>query len=207
MSKWLTSLLCMMVCLALVTPAHAVSLGLPQLVLRDLNQRDSHSEFIDRISTVQKEPQATAAAAPVPPAVQPVKVEQTQVSRSINADVRQVLTTALSLQGRAYRLGGNGPNAFDCSGYTTYVFKQHGISLPRTADSQIKVGVPVSKDQLIAGDLVFFGYYGSRDIRHVGIYLGDGTFIHSSSNRGVIITSLSSDYYVKNYKGSARVIR
>lgn len=204
MFKWLTSLLCLAVCLSLATPAHAVALGLPQLLLKDLNQRDTHSEFIANISNAQKAPQAVAAVGPAP---QTVKTEQTQVSRSVSADVRQLMATALSLQGKPYRTGGNGPNVFDCSGYTTYVFKQHGISLPRTADSQIGVGVPVSKGQLIAGDLVFFGYYGSRDIRHVGISLGDGTFIHSSSNKGVIISSLSSDYYAKNYKGAARVIR
>lgn len=209
MLKWLTSLICIMVCLSIATPAHAVAMGLPQLVLRDLNHRDTHKEFITIISTAKQEaPPAVAAVKPVPTAAKPVKTEQTQVNRGINSDVRQVLTTALSLMDKPYVIGGNGPNTFDCSGYTTYVYKQHGISLPRTADAQIKVGVPVSKDQLIAGDLVFFGYYNSRDVRHVGIYLGDGTFIHaSSSNNRVIITSLSSNYFVTNYKGATRLIR
>ena len=208
MLKWLTSLICIMVCLSMATPAHAVAMGLPQLVLRDLNHRDTHREFITKISTAKQEAtQVVAAVKPVPPVAQPVKTEQTQVSRSDNPDVRQVLATALSKLGKAYVYGGNGPNGFDCSGFTTYVFKQHNISMPRTADGQIMVGVPVSKDQLIAGDLVFFGYYNSQDVRHVGIYMGDGTFIHSSSNKGVIITNLSADYYVNNYKGATRVIR
>lgn len=197
-----------MVCLSLATPAHAIALGLPQLVIRDLNQRDNHKVFITKISDVtQASSQAVTAVNPVPPAVQPVITKQTQVSRSENPDARQVLATAISQLGKAYVYGGNGPNGFDCSGFTTYVFKQYNISLPRTADGQMRVGTSVSKDQLIAGDLVFFGYYNSRDVRHVGIYMGDGTFIHSSSNKGVIITSLSSNYYVTNYKGATRVIR
>ena len=131
----------------------------------------------------------------------------TQVSRSGSTDVRQVLATAVSQIGKPYVYGGNGPNGYDCSGFTSYVFKQHGINLPRTADGQMTVGTRVKKDQLVEGDLVFFGYYGSNTVQHVGIYLGDGTFVHSSSNNGIIITSLSQSYYVTNYKGATRVLR
>jgi len=122
-------------------------------------------------------------------------------------DVRLVLKTASDLLGKSYSYGASGPNSFDCSGFTMSVYQKHGVNLPHNAAAQFNAGAKVSRGDLLAGDLVFFGYYGSIGINHVGIYTGDGMFIHSSTNQGVIKTSMDSAYYVSNYKGAVRVLR
>ena len=89
--------------------------------------------------------------------------------------------------------GGRSPKGFDCSGLTSYVFEKNGITLPRTATPQYAMGTKVAKSDLQVGDLVFFG--GKR-IEHVGIYVGDGNFIHSPSpGKSVRIETLMSGYY------------
>ena len=90
-----------------------------------------------------------------------------------------------------------------CSGYTQYVFKGSGISLPRVAADQYKAGSAVKKDQLQSGDLVFFSTTG-KGVSHVGIYIGEGRFV-DASNSGVGISSLSSAYYASRYLGARRV--
>jgi len=129
-------------------------------------------------------------------------------SRSENGDVRLVLKTASDLLGSSYVYGASGPRSFDCSGFTMYVYKKVGITLPHMASSQFNYGKKVARGDLAQGDLVFFSYYGQSGIDHVGIYAGDGMFIHASStNKGVITTSMNSSYYVKNYKGAVRILR
>jgi len=122
-------------------------------------------------------------------------------------DVRLVLKTASDLLGKSYIYGASGPNSFDCSGFTMYVYQKHGVNLPHNAAAQFGFGAKVARGDLVAGDLVFFGYYGSAGINHVGIYTGEGKFIHSSTKQGVIITALDSAYYASNYKGAVRVLR
>jgi cell wall-associated NlpC family hydrolase len=93
----------------------------------------------------------------------------------------------------------------DCSGLTTYIFSKSGIKLPRTSIEQSKIGERVQKEDLQPGDLLFFvtGRNSSR-INHVGVYIGDGKFIHSSSyNKRVVVTSLKS--YGSGYAGARRV--
>lgn len=105
---------------------------------------------------------------------------------------------AYNFMGRPYQWGGNGPNSFDCSGFTSYVFAHFGISLPRTAASQQGVGTAVSRDNLQPGDLVFFG----SPAHHVGIYVGDGCYIHAPRTGDVIkISPLSRT----DYSGARRI--
>ncbi|WP_027718747.1 C40 family peptidase [Desulfovirgula thermocuniculi] len=130
-----------------------------------------------------------------------------QVSRGSLPDARLVLAKAASLLGSPYAYGGSGPYTFDCSGFTRYVFGQVGIDLPHNAAAQAGLGIPVSMDQLAPGDLVFFSYYGRPGIEHVGIYVGDGQFIHASSRAGVKYSSLYEPYYAANYKGARRILR
>ena len=128
------------------------------------------------------------------------------ISRGSSYISRRIISTSLQYQGVPYVFGGTSPiYGFDCSGFVQYVFAQAGISLPRTADAQYEVGTPVSVTDLIPGDAVFFTTY-TYGASHVGIYIGDGDFIHASSSRGVTISSLASSYYSTHYIGARRML-
>ena len=115
-----------------------------------------------------------------------------------------VVETAKKYIGYSYKYGASGPTSFDCSGFTSYIFKQHGISLNRTAAGQYSNGVAVSRANLQPGDLVMFGKSG---INHVAIYIGGGQIIHASTpSTGVRIDSLSTGYYNNNYVGARRIL-
>lgn len=118
----------------------------------------------------------------------------------------QIISTAKRYIGVPYVWGGSSPSGFDCSGFTQYVFKQHGITIPRTTTEQYKLGSYVSKSNLLPGDLVFLQNTYREGISHVGIYVGDGKMIHASSSKGVVISDLSTSYYVKHYYGARRVL-
>ena len=128
-----------------------------------------------------------------------------EISRGSNYISRRVVQTSLQYIGVPYVFGGTTPSGFDCSGFVRYVFANAGISLPRTADVQYEMGYPVSTGELIPGDLVFFSTY-EYGPSHVGIYLGDGSFINASSSRGVAIDSLYSSYWGSCYIGARRVM-
>lgn len=125
-------------------------------------------------------------------------------SSSSKADA--IITTAKKYIGVPYVWGGTTPSGFDCSGFVQYVFKAHGISLNRTCVTQYKHGTYVSKSNLKPGDLVFFQNTYKSGISHVGIYVGNGQFIHASSSKGIVISNLSSSYYMSHYYGARRVL-
>ena len=131
--------------------------------------------------------------------------EMPQVSRSFNSVSRRIIANSMNYIGVPYVFGGTSPSGFDCSGYVRYVFASAGIYLPRTADAQYEIGMPVSRGELIPGDLVFFSTY-DYGASHVGIYLGDGSFINASSSRGVAIDSLYSGYWGSCYIGARRIL-
>lgn len=111
---------------------------------------------------------------------------------------------AKSLVGKPYSYGSTGPNSFDCSGFVFYVFKNFGINLPRTSQAQAYVGKRVSKSELKPGDLVFSNTYSS--LSHVGVYIGDGQFVHAAnSGTGVTVSGVSDSYYGPRYAWSVRV--
>ncbi|QXM05738.1 C40 family peptidase [Crassaminicella indica] len=119
----------------------------------------------------------------------------------------KVATIANAQLGKKYVYGASGPNTFDCSGFTSYVYRKIGIKLPRTSRGQATVGQKVSKSDLRIGDLVFFDTNGSNNgkISHVGIYIGNGKFIHASSGRKrILITDLNNDSYYKRAYVKAR---
>lgn len=119
---------------------------------------------------------------------------------------QSIVEFAKTLLGKPYVYGASGPNAFDCSGFTSYVFAANGISLPRCSCDQSGVGETVSINELIPGDLVFFATGSSGSVSHVGIYIGDGNIIHAATGQGKIsINSLSQSYYASRFKWAKRV--
>lgn len=116
-----------------------------------------------------------------------------------------VVATANQYIGSRYIYGGTAPSGFDCSGFTSYVYKKYGVSLSRTAAGQYSNGVAVSKGELQPGDLVMFGKSG---INHVGIYIGGGKMIHAANpSRGVTTDTINSGYYGTNYVGARRILQ
>ena len=108
--------------------------------------------------------------------------------------------------GCKYVYGGNGPNSFDCSGFTKYIYKQFGVTLNRSSKDQVNNGVAVSKSNLQQGDLVFFSTNGVYPT-HVGIYIGDGNIVHASTAKdGVKISSLNTSYYTTNSFAARRIV-
>ena len=127
--------------------------------------------------------------------------------------VIDLLDEAKSHLGKAYRSGGKGPNAFDCSGFAGYVYKQFGFSLGASSRDQFNDGVSVELNELKPGDLVFFKGRNSNSERigHVGIVVtadneeGKFTFIHASTSGGIKYDS-NAGYYGKRYVGAKRII-
>lgn len=122
--------------------------------------------------------------------------------KNYDEDIReQIVKTALNYLGTPYIRGGNSEDGFDCSGFVQTVFRMNGIELPRSSIEQYKKGDPI-KDNLKRGDLVFFKING-RSVSHVGIYVGDGKFIHAPRiNQKVRIEPLDLPYYQKRYVGA-----
>jgi len=119
--------------------------------------------------------------------------------------VSSLLTSALALRGTPYRMGGTDPSGFDCSGFVRFVFAQVGHQLPREVQAQFKTGRPIPRDQIQAGDLVFFETV-SKGASHVGIALGNDEFVHAPSSRGVVRTErYTLEYWAKRWVGARRV--
>jgi peptidoglycan DL-endopeptidase LytE len=127
-----------------------------------------------------------------------------------NNDERYMLVkVAKGFMGAPYKYGGESVRGLDCSAFVKKIYDIFDVQLPRSAREQFQVGYKITKDQLAVGDLVFFNT--KRYVKyptHVGIYIGDDNFIHSSSNRnklGVKVDALSSDFYSKTFIGATRV--
>jgi cell wall-associated NlpC family hydrolase len=139
-----------------------------------------------------------------------VSPDSTRESVTAVAAVEQIAATASRYVGTRYRLGGTTPRAFDCSGFVRYVFRRHGVELPRTAREQSVVGhlIVVGLDSLRVGDLLFFRTPRGR-ASHVAIYLGDGKIIHASSgSRRVRYDDLASQrgrWFAEHLSGVRRV--
>ena len=118
--------------------------------------------------------------------------------------------TITELQGRHYVWAEEGPECFDCSGYTYYAFGKMGIEIPRVARDQIKEGRSIKMSDLQFGDLIFFDTTKRKTgkISHVGIYLGDGKFTHASTTDYKITVSdlFENEYYKKRYRGAKRYL-
>ena len=119
-----------------------------------------------------------------------------------------VVDFAMQYLGVPYAYGGTSGSGFDCSGFTMYVYSNFGVSLAHGATPQLNNGTAVSQSELQPGDLVFFfgTYNTSSAASHVGIYVGGNQFIHASTSRGVIISSLGESYYANRYLTARRVL-
>ena len=150
--------------------------------------------------------EAGIPAGTVPPPGRPGNPPVSGLPAGANTDGYALSSTALSLRGAPYRNGGVDPaNGFDCSGFVRYVYQQHGVPMPRAVKEQFQVGKSVSRDQLEAGDLVFFSTV-APGASHVGIMIGGNQFIHAPSERGVVrVESLGSQYWASRYVGAKRV--
>ncbi|MFB3854153.1 MAG: C40 family peptidase [Vicinamibacterales bacterium] len=117
-----------------------------------------------------------------------------------------IVATAMSLLGTPYRFGGRSPEAFDCSGLVYYVFSRHGIELPSGVREQWKVGERVVRDEITAGDLVFFVTAG-RSVSHVGIAVDSRTFIHAPNSNSVVRADrMDRGYWGARLAGARRVL-
>ena len=147
---------------------------------------------------------------PTPPRAQPVaQRDWPQVIPADPASANAVLMRAISLVGTPYRYGGNTPEGgFDCSGLVNYVYRDMlDLRLPRTSrELAAWQGPRIEPQQLATADLVFFGSGGN--VTHVGIYVGEGRFVHAPSSGGTVrLDHLDGTYWRQNYSGSKRVLR
>lgn len=148
--------------------------------------------------------QRTAASpAPVPGKAVVAKAPQ----GTTGAERQKVMKVARDLLGTPYRYGGTTPRkGFDCSGFTSWVFRQVGVQLPRTAAAQYQRSHRIRRAELKVGDLLFFKIDG-RKISHVAIYAGDDRFIHApSSGKKVSFGTLDNPYWIKHWVGSGRYL-
>jgi len=120
-------------------------------------------------------------------------------------DGNLIISTAKKYLGVPYVFGGTTPDGFDCSGFVQYIFRQVGYDIPRLADEQYQLGYSAKVSQLGEGDLVFFETY-MEGPSHVGIYVGNGEFLHVSSSRGVKIDSLDNEYWSPRFIGARKVV-
>ena len=141
-----------------------------------------------------------------PLAAQIAALKGAQDAPNTSGRIKTVLQRAFTLLGTPYRWGGSSPEAgFDCSGLVGYVFRTIGIDLPRVSRSMANEGTAVSdRTALAEGDLVFFGKRGRVD--HVGIYLGEGKFVHAPrTGRDVTVSSMDSGYWSQKYMQARRL--
>ena len=125
-------------------------------------------------------------------------------SASSSSIGRRIADYALQYVGYPYVYGGEDPSGFDCSGFMQYVFANFGYSINRTATAQLQNGYYVERDNLKPGDIIYFG--SGSVASHVGLYIGDGKFVHAqSSATGVVISSLSENWYASRYLCAHRI--
>ena len=131
----------------------------------------------------------------------------TSSSKKNNDKCQSITSLAKTKLGKRYVWGASGTkNTYDCSSFTKFVYKNHGIDIPRTSIRQSKFGKYVKRSELKKGDLIFFDTSKQRKgyVNHVGIYLGDNKFIHASSAKKKVVVSSLSKFYAQRYKGARR---
>ncbi len=121
---------------------------------------------------------------------------------------KQLIDYAKTYLGSPYKYGGNNLSGIDCSGFVKNVYDKFGVKLPRTARQQYMMGTSIDREELSTGDLIFFGRERIGNPSHVGIFLEDGRFIHSSArkNGGVRVDSLNDNLYRRTFMGGRKLV-
>jgi cell wall-associated NlpC family hydrolase len=175
----------------------------------DLRVNDVSINRRGTIATATRRPSTTTTTTSRTPTS--TRTTRTGTSSRASATASAVINTADNYIGTPYVWGGTTPRGFDCSGFVQYVFRKHGIELPRTSRQQVQVGerVPADIASMEPGDLMFFASNGSR-IDHIAIYVGNNEILHSSkSGNGVgydDLTSRRGSWFVEHHVASRRVI-
>lgn len=142
---------------------------------------------------------------PFPGAALPPAAAEPPPPTSTVREPAAIISTALSFRGIPYRYGGSDPSGFDCSGFVQYVYAMFGTWLPREVQTQYRFGQEVDRDEVKAGDLVFFETV-TRGASHVGLAIGGDEFVHAPSSRGVVrIEKLTASYWASRFVGARRV--
>lgn len=150
---------------------------------------------------VQQAQAALVAFRSQPVAVEAPPAAPASVVHDSGSAAQVAVQVAMSELGKSYVWGASGPDAFDCSGLTMYAYAAAGISLPHFAAAQFNQGRHVSQGELQPGDLVFFG----SDLGHMGMYVGNGQFLHAPHTGDVVKISPLSGYYQQQYAGAVRI--
>jgi cell wall-associated NlpC family hydrolase len=145
---------------------------------------------------------------------QPVRAAATTASSTASRNLAGLAASGNSVSrvasrhvGARYIWGASRPGAFDCSGFTMYMLRQYGVSLPHSAATQARMGRFVGRNSLEAGDLLFFATAGGSRISHVALYVGNNQMVHATNpSQGVIRSSLSERYWNNRYMGARRFL-
>ncbi len=138
----------------------------------------------------------------------PETAAKPSLTSEVDTPTAELILNAVSLIGSRYRYGGTTPDGFDCSGFIRHLFiNTFQLDLPRTAHSISQRGTKIVRDDLQPGDLVFYNTL-RRSFSHVGLYIGDGRFIHApSKGKAVEIVNMADRYWVKRFNGARRLVR
>lgn len=140
-----------------------------------------------------------------------LKTLESDFSGKVNAEIQEILRDAQKYLGAPYKYAGNTSSGFDCSGLVVKVFDENNAKLPRRSEEQSNTGTPINIKETKPGDLVFFATAGGSRVSHVGIvhdigHDGEVKFIHASTSKGVIISSLNEKYWNQAYLFARRVL-
>lgn len=134
------------------------------------------------------------------------KNQTVSIPSTLAPQSQALLKEASQWLGTPYKYGGTDKGGVDCSGLVLKVYQSAlAINLPRNSKAQSDYCTPTSKKELVPGDLLFFATGRSKNISHVGIFIGDNRMIHSSTSKGVIISDINADYYMRTFTGSGKV--
>jgi cell wall-associated NlpC family hydrolase len=179
----------------------AVEAARQAALARQLREQQAREALQPQVASIGT---AVGGATPIPAAAPAPVTAPAATAASVAAPPSThggAVGVAMQYLGTPYVWGGASPGGFDCSGLVMYAFQQVGISLPHSSYAQYGAGVPVSRDQLQAGDLVFFDGLG-----HVGIYVGGGSFIHAPHTGDVVKISSMTGWYASSYVGARRIL-